>query len=190
METTTLIIKNMVCGRCIKVVKEELEKLGLSIINISLGEVIIGGTDLPYDKIKRTLEDNGFELLENKRAKTIERIKLFVIKFINDDKMLSSGKKFSSQLAHEMNMDYNYLSSLFSSIEQITIEQFVILQKIEKAKELLKYGELTLSEIAYRLGYSSVNHLSGQFKKVTGMSASEFKNLTGSSRKPIDKIAE
>jgi len=87
-------------------------------------------------------------------------------------------------------MDYNYLSSLFSSIEQITIEQFVILQKIEKAKELLKYGELTLSEIAYRLGYSSVNHLSGQFKKVTGMSASEFKNLTGSSRKPIDKIAE
>jgi AraC-like DNA-binding protein len=190
METTTLIIKNMVCGRCIKVVKEELEKLSLNVINISLGEVVIEGIHPPYDKIKQMLEENGFELLEDKKAKTIERIKLFVIKYISDEKKLSGNKKFSSLLADEINLDYNYLSSLFSSIEQVTIEQYLILQKIEKAKELLKYGEQTLSEIAYRLGYSSVNHLSGQFKKITGMSASEFKNLTVSSRKPIDKITE
>ncbi len=192
MESTQLIIKNMVCGRCIRVVKEELEKLGLKVLSITLGEAVVEGTpgSIPYDKIRSVLTDSGFELLEDKKAKTIERIKLFVIKYINDEKMLGSKLKFSELLASGMNLDYNYLSNLFSSIEQVTIEQYLILQKIEKAKELLKYGEETLSEIAYRLGYSSVNHLSNQFKKITGMPASQFKNLTGSHRKPIDKVTE
>ena len=102
--------------------------------------------------------------------------------------ILKKDKNISNVLVEKTGYDYNYLSSLFSSIENITIEHFFILQKIERAKELLKYGELTLSEISYQLGYSSVQHLSNQFKKVTGLTASQFKDLTNQERKPIDKI--
>jgi AraC family transcriptional regulator len=190
MDSTKLIIKNMVCGRCIKVVKEELEKAGLKVLTISLGEAVVEGNpeSLDFEKIRSVLEENGFELLEDKKAKTIERIKIFVIKYIQDEQLLNSKTKFSKLLADELNLDYAYLSSLFSTTEQVTIEQYLILQKIEKAKELLKYGEDTLSEIAYRLGYKSVNHLSSQFKKITGMSASQFKALSVNERKPIDRV--
>ena len=181
----------MVCNRCIKVVKEELEKLGAAINNISLGEV---ETVLPIDKlhlkkIKTILEKNGFELIEDKKARVIEKIKSFVIKSIYEKDNSNGGKiKFSSILEKDLGLDYHYLSSLFSSQESITIEQFIILQKIERAKELLKYRELTLSEIADHLGYSSVQHLSNQFRKVTGFTASQFKKITKNMRKPLDNI--
>lgn len=187
-----LYIKNMVCNRCIKVVKEELEKLGIEVKNIMLGEVEIGSQP---DKeklvqIQDVLEKNGFELIHDRRVNIIEKIKSMVIKTIyNNEDFMSSGKNFSGLIEKEIGLEYHYLSSLFSSLESITIEQYIILQKIERAKELLKYGELTLSEIAYKLGYSSVQHLSNQFKKVTGLSASEFKNLTNNMRKPLDKIS-
>ena len=186
-----LFVKNMVCNRCIKVVKEELEKLGAAINNISLGEVetVLPIDKLPLKKIKTILEKNGFELIEDKKAKVIEKIKSFVIKSIYEKDNSNGGKiKFSSILEKDLGLDYHYLSSLFSSQESITIEQFIILQKIERAKELLKYRELTLSEIADHLGYSSVQHLSNQFRKVTGFTASQFKKITKNMRKPLDNI--
>lgn len=190
-ETTILYIKNMVCNRCIKVVKEELEKIGIKVKNISLGEVETA-TEIDknkLNKIKKVLEENGFELLENRKAKIVEKIKNIIIsKIYNDEDFLINNKNFSKLIEEQIGLDYNYLSSLFSSLESITIEQFIILQKIERAKELLKYDELTLSEIAFKLGYSSVQHLSNQFKKVTGLSASEFKKITKNIRKPLDKV--
>lgn len=184
----TLIIKNMVCNRCIKVVKEELEKLNIKVESIELGEVTVSGTSFPYKEIKRVLEDNGFELVEDKKARLINRIKSIIIEIVHSDKLEQMDANFSEYLEKKLNTDYTYLSSLFSSVENITIEHYIILQKIERAKELLKYNELTLSEISYRLGYSSVQHLSNQFKKVTGFTASEFKLLTDNNRKPLDKV--
>lgn len=186
-----LYIKNMVCNRCIKVVKSELENLGVIVKKISLGEVETAQLlrDLPMKKINEVLIQNGFELIEDKKAKIVERIKNYVIRIIyENEKHITETHKYSLLIEKELELDYNYLSNLFSSLESITIEQYIILQKIERAKELLKYGELTLSEIAYKLGYSSVQHLSNQFKKVTGFTASQFKSLTGNMRKPLDKI--
>lgn len=188
-----LYIKNMVCNRCIKVVKDEFEKLGITILKISLGEVEL--SEEPDQKtllnIKTVLETNGFELLEDKRAKVIEKIKNVIINSIYKSGLANKSKiNFSTIIEKELNMDYHYLSSLFSSLEGITIEQFIILQKIERAKELLKYGEMTLSEISYELGYSSVQHLSNQFKKITGLSASQFKSITKNNRKPLDRVSK
>ncbi|QQS37683.1 MAG: helix-turn-helix transcriptional regulator [Ignavibacteriales bacterium] len=189
--STKLIVKNMVCNRCIKVIADELYKMNIPVKDISLGEVVIDKEiDLEgLSAIKKMLEENGFELIEDRRATMIEKIKIEAIKFIHrDDEAIKKYKRFSDYISETLNYDYHYLSNLFSSIENITIEQYLINQKIERAKELLKYGELTLSEIAYKLDYSSVAHLSGQFKKVTGLTASQFKSLTENSRKPLDKI--
>lgn len=186
-----LHIKNMVCNRCIKVVKDELQKLGIKFININLGEVEL---ENEIDKNKLTifekiLSENGFELIKDKRAVIIENIKNTIIETIyNNELFLNSGKKFSVLIENKIGKDYTYLSNLFSSLESITIEQYVILQKVERVKELIKYGELTLSEIAYKLGYSSVQHLSNQFKKVTGLTPTQFKSITFNIRKPLDKL--
>ena len=184
-----LFIKNMVCPRCIKVVKSELEKLNLSVLNIQLGEVEIEQqlTQDQLEKTKSVLIENGFELIEDRSVKIIEEIKKLIITLLHTD-MEKSDTNLSTHLENKLGKDYTYLSSLFSSKENITIEHFYILQKIEKAKELLKYDELTLSEIAYKLGYNSVNHLSSQFKKITGLTATEFKKNTSSLRKQIDNI--
>ena len=191
-KSCTIYIKNMVCNRCIKVVKEELEKLGLQIKNIILGEVelTVEPTKAQFQNIKNVLEQNGFELIEDRRVKTIEKIKSVVISTIYDDEKILDKKNFSEIIESEVGMEYHYLSALFSSLESITIEQYIILQKVERVKELLKYNEFNLSEIAYKLGYSSVQHLSNQFKKITGLSASEFKLLTKNMRKPLDKVAD
>jgi AraC-like DNA-binding protein len=194
-ETSTsekvLYIKNMVCPRCIKVVREELEKLNLNVKHVDLGEAVIDSavSEINLSKIKEVLEQNGFELLDDKQAKIIENIKLRIIELIYHnikDELLNVN--FSSYLTQKMNLSYQYLSSLFSSKEGITIEKYFINQKIEKVKELLVYDELTLSEISYKLGYSSVQHLSNQFKKVTGFTPSEFKKLKVKPRTPIDQV--
>lgn len=186
-----LYIKNMVCPRCIKVVREELTRLGLDVRNVVLGEVEVSGDgeQLPMEKIRQVLEENGFELLQDKRSKTIEKIKHAVLKLVqNDYEKNPIRRKDSEFIAQEVGQDYHSLSTLFSSVEGITIEQYIILQKIERVKELLKYGEMTLSEIAYTMGYSSVAHVSNQFKKVTGMTPSQFKKLGGVHRHPIDQV--
>lgn len=187
---TLLHIKNMVCNRCIKVVKEELEKLGLELGSIELGEVEVK-TSISKEmeeKIKQSLEENGFELLDDKKAMLIEQIKKEVISLIHHSQQVELNINISHYLEKKIGKDYNYLSSLFSSKEGITIEKYIILQRIEKAKEYLIYNELTLSEIAWKLGYSSVQHLSSQFHKVTGLTPSAFKKQTDRNRKPLDKI--
>ena len=186
-----LYVKNMVCPRCVKVVREELEKLDVVINSIVLGEVEtkLQKEQLPIDKITKVLKDNGFELIDDSISRTVEKIKKIIISVIQEYEDENLTKiNFPSQIASEINKEYSSLSSLFSKNEGITIEHYIILQKIEKVKEYLKYDELTLSEIAYKLGYSSVQHLSRQFKKNTGLTASEFKNNLSSQRKSIDSV--
>jgi AraC-like DNA-binding protein len=186
-----LFVKNMVCDRCIRVVREELENLGIEIKSIILGEVETAKPlpQLPINHISEKLQKNGFELIEDNKAKIIEKIKKEIISAIQQYEEIDLEKiNFSSYLSDKLNKDYPYLSSLFSKTQGITIEHFVIMQKIEKAKEFLKYGELTLSEIAFWLGYSSVQHLSRQFKNITGFTASQYKSNINSLRKSIDKV--
>ncbi len=191
MKRITLHIKNMVCNRCIKVVKEEMEKLNYGVEKIELGEVVISSDKNKFnlEKIKEALEENGFELFDNRNANIIERIKILIINSIHHQSIESfSDINLSKEIVSETGLSYQYVSSLFSSTEGITIEKFIISQKIEKVKELLVYDELTLSEIAYNLGYSSVQHLSNQFKKITGLTPTYFKRLKEKKRKPLDKI--
>ncbi len=188
---TVLHIKNMVCNRCIKVVREELEKLRLDCRSISLGEAVVAGDiSSSHAAIVRALTQNGFELIEDKKARIIERIKLAVLKLIRSGKLEGGvDEKYSEYLAREIGRDYSSLSMLFSSMEGMTIEHYIILQKIERVKELLKYDELSLSEISYKLDYSSVAHLSSQFKQVTGMTPTRFKKILQNIRRPLDKIS-
>jgi AraC family transcriptional regulator len=185
----TLYVKNMVCDRCIRVVTQELENIGLDVRSVTLGEVTLTGNsrDLPMDQIRRTLEENGFELIEDRKARTIEQLKLAMIRLIREpgDRKL----KYSSYLSKELGLEYHYLSTLFSSVENVTIEQYIIRQRVERVKELLKYGEMTLSEIAYELGYSSVQHLSNQFKRITGLTPTQFKHMTVNMRTPLDHVS-
>jgi len=180
----------MVCNRCIKVVKEEFEKIGLTVNTIKLGEAEVSSKkEIVLEPIKKTLQENGFELLEDKNVKLIESIKTLVINAIHHtNKGEHLSENYSDYIAKTVGKDYSYLSHLFSSIENITIEKYIIHQKIERVKELLVYDEMTLSEIAYKLGYSSVGHLSAQFKQITGMSPSEFKKLQNKDRKPLDHL--
>lgn len=186
---TTLFIKNMVCNRCIMVVQSEIDKLGLNVKNIKLGEVTFDKE--PSDQEKRKLEKaltiSGFELIDDKKGQIIEKIKNVIIELVHHrDGQTKSN--LSDVLSRELNQDYHYLSSLFSEVEGITIEKYFIAQKIEKVKELLVYNELSLSEIAFRLNYSSVAYLSNQFKKVTGLTPSHFKQIRADKRKPLDKV--
>jgi AraC family transcriptional regulator len=181
----------MVCNHCIKVVGDELRRLGHDVRSVILGEAVIGGAIAAsrYAEIKSMLEQNGFELIEDKRVRIVEKIKHAILKLVQNDYDNSPIKVTASQfIAREVGMDYPSLSSLFSSMEGTTIEHYTILERIERAKEFLKYGEWTLSEISYKLGYSSVAHLSAQFKQISGMTPSKFKKMLGDARQPVDKV--
>lgn len=184
-----LYIKNMVCNRCILVVKQELEKLKLSPALVSMGEVELATppTDKQLASLNENLRELGFELLDNQQQKQIEKIKSLLIKKVQTGE-IEEHFSITDYLSKAINKDYSSISRLFSEVEGITIEQFFILQKIEKVKELLVYGEFNLSEVSYKLGYSSVAHLSAQFKKVTGLTPSQFKKLGGSQRHSLDKV--
>lgn len=180
----------MVCNRCIKVVGEELEKLGIDVTSIELGNVEL---KKPLDKkeiakVKEVLSENGFELIDDKKSLVIEKIKTLVIELIHYQKEKSQRINYSDFISSEIGYDYSYLSNLFSSVEGTTIEKYIINQKIEKVKELMVYDELNLNEIAFQLGYSSVQHLSSQFKKITGLSPTHFKSIKENKRKPLDRI--
>lgn len=192
MENTRFAIKNMVCSRCVKVVMSELQKLGLSVVSINLGNVEIEGNLSNHltDRVRIVLNENGFELIESKKSKIVEDIKTLLIRLIHSSKdELSIFTNYSSYIAEKMGMDYTYLTTLFSEEEHITIEKYIILQKIERVKELLSYKELTLSEIAYQMDYSSVQHLSNQFRKVTGTTPSKYKEQSEKYRKTLDKVS-
>jgi AraC-like DNA-binding protein len=179
----------MVCDRCIKVVREELGKLGYEVEDVKLGEAKINSnTEIDLEKINKILVENGFELLGDKQAKLIEEVKIALIDLIHYHPEMLERVSLSKYLADKFHTSYQHISSLFSSKEGITIEKYFINQKIEKAKELLVYNELTLSEISYKLGYSSVQHLSNQFKKITGFTPSEFKKLRNKNRLSLDKV--
>ena len=190
MSRTILHIKNMVCARCIKVVKEELSGLGYTIKKIDLGEVALKEELVKNDleNIAQVLSDNGFELIDNQKSKLINQIKTLIIEFIHYDREKPEHMNLSDYLAKELGHDYSYLSNLFSSVEGLTIEKYLIHQKIEKVKELLVYDELSLNEISYQLNYSSVQHLSNQFKKVTGLTPSHFKKIKIKKRNPLDIV--
>ena len=180
----------MVCNRCIKVVNEELTNLKYTLTSIELGEVGLK-EDLKDDdlgKIKQVLMDNGFELIDDRKSQIINRIKTLIIEYIHHDREKPEHENLSDFLGKELGHDYSYLSNLFSSVEGITIEKYLIHQKIEKVKELLVYDELTISEISYQLGYTSIQHLSSQFKKVTGLTPSHFKTIKRSKRTPLDRV--
>ncbi|MDA3616621.1 helix-turn-helix domain-containing protein [Polluticaenibacter yanchengensis] len=185
----TVFIKNMVCNRCIMVVQSELDKLGLNVNSIRLGEVVL--EEELSDEKKKLLEEVliplGFELIDDKKVRIIEKIKNIIIDLVHhqdNDAKTNLSDVLISQLHH----DYNYLSNLFSEVESTTIEKYFIAQKIEKVKELLVYDELSLSQIALRLNYSSVAYLSNQFKKVTGLTPSHFKQIREEKRKPLDEV--
>lgn len=183
-----LYIKNMVCDRCKMAVNDVFGKLGLQTKTIALGEVELAEKELSnekYQHVKQALENLGFELLEDKRKMLVTQIKGAVVDLVHYTKE-SLKVNLSDFLASKLNTDYSTLSSVFSTEEKNTIEHYYIQQKIERVKELLSYGELTLSEIAFQLNYSSVAHLSAQFKKETGITPSGFKqNLK---RKTLDQV--
>ena len=188
-----LFIKNMVCNRCVSAVQQVLHDIGLQPEKVSLGEIDLKEESISESALQQLdgkLQSLGFERIDDRKARLIEGIKSMIIQLIHHREGVNRRYNWSKILADEMHYDYNYLSSLFSSVEGVTIEQYIIRQKIERAKELLFYDELNLSEIAIRLGYSSVAHLSSQFKKVTGMTPSELKKGRNSAdlRKPLDSV--
>lgn len=185
----TIHIKNMVCPRCISAVSNILEQLEIAYSSIKLGEIILLSSLDAKTKsdLSKGLQNSGFSLIDNRKGQLIEQMKNLVVKNIhysNED----AGIRWADVISNELNLDYKHLSSLFSSVESITFEQYVINQKIERVKELIVYDELTLSEIAYKLNYSSVAYLSNQFKKVTGMTPTEFKKALVKNRKSLDEI--
>lgn len=179
----------MVCGRCIKSVVGVLNALGIAYHSVLLGEVHLAGeiSNEQREQLRKALAEEGFELIDDKKTRVIEQIKRLIIRRVNGE-LDEATDNLSDYLSAQLHLDYPYLSTLFSSVEGTTIEKYYIAQKIEKAKELLVYGELSLSEIAYRLGYSSVQHLSNQFKKVTGLTPSHFKQVGAEKRKPLDEV--
>jgi AraC-like DNA-binding protein len=180
----------MVCDRCKFVVRNILDELDLTAASVQLGEVDFGEAGIGTQQMAQfrdRIEMVGFEFINDRKSKLIENLRKHVIAFVQQES--PEKVKLSEYLADRLHHDYSYLSKLFSSIEGMTIEHFFILQKIEKTKELLVYDELTLTEISHRLGYSSVAHLSRQFKKVTGLTPSSFKQLRDyGQRQSIDKV--
>ncbi len=180
----------MVCNRCIIVVKQEFEKLNLTPIKVQLGEVELEErpSDSKMNNLTRQLEDIGFELLDDRKMMMVEKVKNIIIEAIHRKEEIDIKVNFSNLIQQQLHIEYNYISALFSNTEGITIEQYIILQRIERAKEMLVYNELTLSEISYKLAYSSVQHLSTQFKKVTGLTPSHFKMIKENKRKALDEL--
>lgn len=178
MKTRTLLIKGMVCNRCVYVLKREMTTLGFEVLDIMLGQVILKATDdfpQKMNTMELMLKGNGFELLYEKKQKIINGIKAYVEKGI--DMQLASGvpTRFTALISNQLNKNYDTLSTLFSSTEGITLEKYIIFRKLEKVKHLLVYTEMSLTEIAYALGYSSQAYLSNQLKKYTGFTSSHFK---------------
>lgn len=179
----------MVSNRCKMAVKEELKKLGLHFIVVDLGEVdVMENISMEQrQQLKVGLLNSGFELMDDKKSMLIEKIKNVIIEMVHhSDEIIKVN--FSNYLSDKLNHDYTYLSNLFSEVQGTTIEHFIISHKTERVKELIIYGEHNITEIAWKMGYSSVAHLSSQFKKVTGLSPSHFKNMKDKRRCPIEEV--
>ena len=186
----TLYIKNMVCRRCIILIELALKQLGLVAMTMQLGEIVFDQELLPetIDSIKKALKQYGFEVITDRRSHIIEQIKIMSIEYVFQMKNEEKQCNFSDFIEKGLLKDYTYLSNLFSEVEGTTIEKHLINLKIERVKELLTYDEMTLSEIAFDLGYSSVAYLSNQFKKITGLTPSHFKQLKDKKRQVLEKV--
>ncbi|PHN07022.1 helix-turn-helix domain-containing protein [Flavilitoribacter nigricans] len=185
----TLYIKNMVCNRCRTVVRSEFDKLGIETLSVDLGEVSTAA-DIPeadLERLQQNLRHHGFEILQDRDKKTIEKVRNSLVRVVYEEDY-PANRNLSDILVREIGQDYSTISKLFSETEGITIEKYLINLRIERVKELLIYDELSLSEIAFKLNYSSTAYLSNQFKKVTGLSPSFFKKLKEKKRKPIDEV--
>lgn len=187
--TKTIYIKNMVCPRCISAVSQILTESNIEYKAVKLGEVELVSilNESKKEEISKKLKDAGFSLIDDRKSQLIEQMKTLVV-----DKIHHSSEeldiKWADYVSENIHLDYKYLSSLFSSVESITFEQYIINQKIERVKELIVYDELTLSEIAFKMNYSSVAYLSNQFKKITGMTPTQFKKAGVKNRKSLDRI--
>ncbi len=184
-----IYVKNMACESCKVVVKEALEELGIALVKVELGEIETKEdvSDEEKKSLNGKIRSAGLELLEKKQGVLIEKIRKVLIEYVynSDDK---PNIKFSVLLSEHLNLSYTYLANFFSEVEATTIEQFIIALKIERIKELILFGEDTMSEIAYKMHYSSVAHLSTQFKKVTGLTPTHFKSLKENRRITIQNI--
>lgn len=179
----------MVSARCKMAVKEELKKLGLHFVVLDLGEVDImeNLSSEQLQELKTALLLSGLELMDDKKAMLIEKINNVIIEMIHHSDE-APKTNYSDFISQKLDYDYTYLSNLFSEVKGITIQQFIIIHKIERAKELLMYDELSLTEISYKLHYSSVAHLSNQFKKITGLTPSDYKKIKDKRRSPIEGV--
>ncbi|MCP3933463.1 MAG: helix-turn-helix transcriptional regulator [Bacteroidetes bacterium] len=186
---TKIFIKNMVCRHCMESVLGVFKRMNLEVVEIKLGEALVQVEQeaIDYPLLQKELNQQGFELLQDRELQLVEKIKTAIIYMVHHADELPDVKN-SVFLSEKTGVSYAYLSKLFSKHTHLTIEKYIILQKIERAKELLSYGELNVSEIAYDLGYRSVQHLSNQFKSVTGMSVSQFKKLEEKERKPLSEL--
>lgn len=186
---STLFIKNMVCQRCILTVERMLNELEIPFQEVTLGELLLTTTPEKntVEKLDAALQKVGFELIESRITRIIEEIKRLVLEYIDLDPD-APKKKLSTFITDKVHYDYSYLSDLFSTVESRTIEQFFIHARIEKVKESIVYDQLSLTEIAYQTGFSSVHHLSSQFKKVTGLNPSHFKKIGLNRRKYMQEL--
>lgn len=189
IQTMVLYIKYMVSLRCKMLVKEELKKIGLHYIIIDLGyvEILEDITSDQFEILKQNLANSGLELLDDKRSILIEKVKSVIVEMVHYSEALPKVN-YSTYISEKLHYDYTYLSNIFTEVKGMTIQQFIILHKIERVKELLLYDELNLTEISYLLNYSSVAHLSNQFKKVTGLSPSYFKQLQQKRRLNLENV--
>ncbi|RYM33808.1 AraC family transcriptional regulator [Brumimicrobium glaciale] len=187
--TKTLHIKNMVCPRCITAVENVFQEMKISTDKVELGQVYLGEelSEKLRNELDQKLNTLGFELLSSSKSQLISEIKTAIIQQIHHNPEPLTVN-FSDFLSEKLNYDYPYLSRLFSAVEGITINRFIVIQKIEKVKELLFYGEISTTEIAHQLNYNSVAYLSGVFKKETGMTLTQFKELRDPNRKGIDDL--
>jgi AraC family transcriptional regulator len=186
----TIHIKNMVCDRCVKSVTALFEKAGITPVSVVLGVV---ETEKDINKtqesmLREALIKEGFEWLDDEKVKLVERVKQAIRQLVQEGELDELNVKLSVYLAKKLKKEYSYIAAIFSTVESMTIEQYFILQRIEKVKEWLVYGELSLKEIAFKLGYSSLAHLSIQFKNITGFTPSRFRQLKDHLRKPIDEV--
>lgn len=191
MSITTFHVKNMVCDRCIRVVREDFERLGYDVRSIRLGEVVVAEQEGAADAeaVRALLEADGFELLDDQRARLVEVVRTTVLRLVRDaEAVRESGMRHSEWIERETGHEYATLSALFSATQGITIERYIILQRIERAKELLTYGEMTVGEIAWHLGFSSTAHLSAQFRNVTGISPTRYRAQHGHERVALDRV--
>jgi AraC-like DNA-binding protein len=177
----------MVCDRCKTVIKDELNALGVEVHSLELGVLKIDPKSVSLESIATTIKVHGFEIIENKEEILVERIKVFLISIV-EKLPIQRTNKLSSMISDQLERDYSALSKVFSQREHITIERYFLRLKLEKVKELIQDGSHSFSQIASMLDYSSINHLSGQFKQETGLSMTEYKSMTQSNRMPLDKI--